>query len=301
MMNRQCIRTRDTIWKISTISALLAASIAGGCAAAPEAHLITPHATDSSSAQDAEGARGLIVGRLRFDHKLQVSPSAGGIPDALRDGETLTSGDRIDVFVQPSDDSYLYLAFCTRHEFRVRPSTGGILARAGVVTQAPRLIADDDPGPEVLYVILSREQISSTDPKLSAALGTSSPGHTPPDCGMPAQPVPSASAGQLPTPAPASPTVAASGPPPSPRIAVGSPASRPGAPGPKPSPRRPRAPRSPNPPPVPVTIRGAGHPQVVVDEDDDDIVVVRHTFVHIRTKLATPAAPVAATTAPISP
>jgi hypothetical protein len=299
MTSRQCIRDRDKTLATSAMSVLLAmAASVGGCAAGPQARAVASQATDSSLAQDRGASRGFRPGRLEFDYRLQVFPSGREIPDPLREGATLMSGDRIDVLVQPSDDSYLYLAFCTRHGFLVRPSPSGILARAGTLTHGPRLIADDDPGREVLYVILSREQISSTAPKLWAALERSSPGHARPACAVPAPPASSVSFGEPPRPYPPSPKSEPSGTrPPQPTT----PRPDPGSVGPKPMPPSGSFPQSTNAPPDSTPIRGPDGPQVVVDEDDDDIAVVRHTFVHSSPIAATRTTPVATATAPTSP
>src|SRR6185295_4234325 len=50
------------------------------------------------------------------------------------------------------------------------------------------------------YVILSGQEISESDPKLTAALASSSPGHTLANCGALAKPRSSAGLGQAPLP-----------------------------------------------------------------------------------------------------
>jgi len=45
------------------------------------------------------------------------------------------------------------------------------------------LVVDGDPGTEVLYVILSRTQLSAADPRLAVALAAKKPNNTPMDCG----------------------------------------------------------------------------------------------------------------------
>lgn len=154
----------------------------------------TPSPPDRSNKLGAPAAadeRGIYIdvqpGQLGFDHSLQVRRSATGVPHELRDGDKLISGDRIRVTVQTSVDAYLYLAFCSHHGITLYPAQGGIRTRAGVLMIAPpgggELVIDDEPGSEVLYVVVSTSELSVADPRLAAALATTRPGNTAQDCG----------------------------------------------------------------------------------------------------------------------
>src|SRR5262249_3235697 len=121
----------------------------------------------------------------------------------------LITGDRIRATVQTSENAYLYLAFCAHHELAVYPSPSGIRTRAGELTVVPpgggELVLDGVPGPEVLYVIVSRNERSLADRHLATALAAKRPSNMPVDCATNleaelAKPPSDASAIKLPTP-----------------------------------------------------------------------------------------------------
>lgn len=97
------------------------------------------------------------------------------------------SGDRIRVSIATSEDAYLYLAFCAGHKLAAYPSQRGVRTRAGKLTLVPEgdgeLVVDGDPGPEVLYLILSRTELSLADPHLAAAIAATGHGAKEVDCG----------------------------------------------------------------------------------------------------------------------
>jgi hypothetical protein len=82
----------------------------------------------------------------------------------------------------------MYLAFCAedRH-LVVFPSHGSISTPAGTTTVAPdkdaSLVVDDHLGSETLYVILSRADLVSTDPRLADAIHAAQSGEAAADCG----------------------------------------------------------------------------------------------------------------------
>jgi hypothetical protein len=82
----------------------------------------------------------------------------------------------------------MYLAFCAEdRNLVVFPSHGSISAPAGMTTVAPgkdaSLVVDGRLGSETLYVILSRADLVTTDPRLADAIHTAQPGEAAADCG----------------------------------------------------------------------------------------------------------------------
>ncbi|HSS03455.1 MAG TPA: hypothetical protein VLM79_40605 [Kofleriaceae bacterium] len=152
--------------------------------AAPE-----PPARSGSPAPGAEVTRGASAGagRLGFDHVLQVRRSATADPHELRDGDTVMTGDRIRASVATSADAYVYLVFCAGRQFQMYPSQRGVRTKAGDVVRIPQgageLVLDDQPGSEVLYLILSRNELSIADPSLASLIATTGDGSTAVDCG----------------------------------------------------------------------------------------------------------------------
>lgn len=133
--------------------------------------------------------RGLHVepGRLGFDHALEVRrPGAAG-PRDLGDGDSVTAGDRIRVSVKTSADAYLYLAFCADHQLQIYPSRRGIRTMAGELVVIPEgggdLVVDGDPGSEVLYLIVSRSELSLASPQLAQRVAAAGDPTKPVDCG----------------------------------------------------------------------------------------------------------------------
>jgi len=187
MTTRGCLRAWNTISAILVMPAIFALASCNGTLQLRNA---TPRDLGGSSVQDAaETTRGILVERPRlgFDHALQVRRSKNDVPHELHDGDTLMTGARIHASVVTAEEAYLYLAFCTHQELTLTPSHDGIRTRAGELMVVPQagveLVLDDVPGPEVLYVILSRNELSAADPRLAAALAAQRPSTTPVDCG----------------------------------------------------------------------------------------------------------------------
>lgn len=168
------------IWNAIPMS--LVASTLAGCT--------DDHKVRNADPQLDEATRGIYIehGRLGFDHALQVRRSKDAAPHELHDGDAVMSGDRIRVSVATSEEAYLYLAFCVGHELAVYPSKRGVRTRAGNLTLVPEgdgeLVVDGDPEPEVLYLILSRTEISLADPHLADAIAATGHGAKEADCGV---------------------------------------------------------------------------------------------------------------------
>lgn len=124
--------------------------------------------------------RGMAVVSLPFT--LQIGLRIRGSKEGpLSDGDTVMTGDRIQVFAQTTEDAHMYLAFCAEdRNLAVFPSHGSISTPAGMPTVAPgkdaSLIIDDHLGSETLYVILSRADLAITDPRLADAIHAAQPG-----------------------------------------------------------------------------------------------------------------------------
>ena len=131
--------------------------------------------------------RGVVVESVPFT--LQIGLRVHGSEEGLlSDGDTVMSGDRIQVFARTVEDAYMYLAFCTEdRNLTMFPPHGGISTPAGATTVAPgkdaSLVVDDHLGSETLYVILSRADLVSTDPRLADAIHAAQPGEAAADCG----------------------------------------------------------------------------------------------------------------------
>jgi hypothetical protein len=271
---------------------MLAISAMAGCTGAPQPRHATPQGAGDPTSPAGSDERGLHLerGRLGFDHALQVRRSRTGVSHELHDGDAVMTGDRMRASIQTSEDAYLYLAFCAHQELAVYPTQGGIRTRAGEVMAAPQagteLVFDGDPGPEVLYVILSRTEISVADPRLAAALAAQRPSNTPVDCGtgFEAKLVkPPNNAGSAGPTAPHSTNVLRGA------VRRKKPISSTRAPdghNPPPDPDFERFPPDPdferNPGAIVwYRVDGATGPADVVAADDDGIAVVRHAFRHV--------------------
>lgn len=289
--------SRGSTWPWNTMSAISVISALAGCAATPGGHGAGPRDPGSPpSAPDDETTRGIHVeqGRLGFDHKLEVRPSKAAMAHELHDGDTVTTGDRIRATTVTSEDAYLYVAFCARHELAIYPSQHGVRTTAGssklVLEGNGELVVDGEPGAEMLYLIVSRTELSLADPRLSAKLAAASQDGKVVDCGANLDT-------ELARPAhqdgSASPTT-----PPATRVLRGQlvpkqrmPAGHARASHWAPDPPTRGANASAPPPDEPDFIRnpgtivwygadGAGAPQDVVAADADGIAVVRYRFTH---------------------
>jgi hypothetical protein len=268
--------------------------------------------TAPAHADDRDGERGIYLDvqpdRLGFDHALQVRRSRTEVAHELHDGDQVRSGDRIRISVQTSVDAYLYLAFCSHHGITRYPASGGIRTRAGVLAVAPAdggdLVIDDEPGTEVLYVVVSTSELAVADPRLAAALAPTRPSTRAQDCG----PALDASLRSPPSSTPSSTAMAT---PPAPRPQIARPLVIRGertARRPLPTEAKPDDPYAPSTstpagappklrevappaPPDPDFVRSPGNvvwyrrdtrgARAVVAADPTGIALVRHTFAHV--------------------
>ena len=241
-----------------------------------------PRAGAAHAPDSADDTRGLDV-RASFEHALQIRRSSSDLPRELRDGDPVVSGDRIRVVVKTSVDAYLYLAFCEHHSLTAYPSPRGIRTRADEPTFIPSVsdfVVDDEPGPEVLYIIASQAELTASAPSLARVLAVQPPGGAPVAClsglvGINA-PAPAASASD-PCASQPCPDRRVTPPPtnlrrqPLPRK-------------PSPPPQASRPPPPPAAPPDPDYERNHGgiswYPAVTADSDG--IAMVRYEFTHVR-------------------
>lgn len=181
---------------MTSCSCILAGSsiaMAAVCAAAPPS--VQPRAQGAVSPErggiDPPGVgsdeRGMAVESAPFT--LQIGVRIHGSKEGpLSDGDTIMTGDRIQVFTQTTEDAHLYLAYCAEdRKLAVFPSHGSISTPAGMTAVAPgkdaSLVVDDRLGSETLYVILSRADLVTTDPRLADAIHAAQSGGTVADCG----------------------------------------------------------------------------------------------------------------------
>ena len=249
---------------------LLAISVLAGCTSTAQARKATMQELRGASSQGGpDETRGIVIDRPRlgFDLALQVRRSRNGVPHELHDGDTVMTGDRMRATVQTSEDAYLYLAFCAHQELTIYPPQGGIRTRAGELILVPQagaeLVFDGDLGTEVLYVILSRTELSMAGPHLEQALATQRPREAPVDC--------KASLAAKRAKPPSNQRAARSSTAGSTKVPTSSSSGVP----------------LPSPPPDPDFERSPGDsdaatgPGKAVDADGDGIAVVRHTFPHV--------------------
>lgn len=114
----------------------------------------------------------------------------------VRDGGTVMSGDRIQIFVRTTRDAHLYLAYCSQQAadprypgLMVFPPQGSIPVKANDVAIAPdraaEIVLDNNLGPESLYLILSRIDLPVADPRVADAIAAARRGTATGDCGDP--------------------------------------------------------------------------------------------------------------------
>jgi uncharacterized protein DUF4384 len=168
-------------------------AMAAVCAAAPPP--VQPRARGAVSPErggsDPPGVgsdeRGMTVESAPF--VLQIGVRIHGSKEGpLSDGDTIMTDDRIQVFTQTTEDAHLYLAYCAEdRKLAVFPSHGSISTPAGTTTVAPgkdaSLVVDDRLGSETLYVIMSRADLVTTDPRLADAIHAAQSGGAAADCG----------------------------------------------------------------------------------------------------------------------
>jgi hypothetical protein len=136
-----------------------------------------------------EVTRGLhiVEGRLGFDPAIQVHRSDTAGLHELHDGDSVITGDGIRASVRTSADAYVYLAFCADQRLEMYPSQRGVRARAGELVLLPEggreLLVDEHAESEVLYLILSRNDLPMADPDLAALVAATGDTSNAVDCG----------------------------------------------------------------------------------------------------------------------
>jgi hypothetical protein len=182
--------SRDSTGLWNAISAISVTAALASCAGTPGAHGAVPQEPGASpSAAGDESTRSIRVvqGELGFDHSLQVRRSKEAPPHELHDNGTVMTGDRIRATVVTSEDAYLYVAFCMGDELTLYPPQRGVRTAAGASKLVPEgnsdMMVDGEPGTEVLYLIVSRTELSLADPHLSAKLAAASQEGKIADCG----------------------------------------------------------------------------------------------------------------------
>ncbi len=129
-----------------------------------------------------------------LDTRLAVHRSQGKRSitlDELRSGDVIMDGDRLQLSARTSSDSYLYVAFCSQRwqipgvpGLSVFPAQGEVRLSANRMTQVPvRLVVDNHPGIETLYVILSRHELSRSDARLAEVLAIARREQNTAECG----------------------------------------------------------------------------------------------------------------------
>jgi hypothetical protein len=120
---------------------------------------------------------------------LRVALRINGVArGGFRDGELVRSGDHLQLTIQTREASHVYLAYCTRdRELAWFPPRGSVVTRPdeAVIAPAPNaaIVLDDNLGPEVLYVVVSRSELSLADPELGKAVERARGGGSAADCG----------------------------------------------------------------------------------------------------------------------
>ena len=154
------------IWNAISMNLAILVACSGGNAATPGGNAATRNMR--------------VVDPIFFDHHLEVRGTATSDPRMLhREGESVEDGDRIQalVTVTSREDVYLYLGYCDGHEFAMFPQQGGLRAEAGRETRIPPgdggLKISGDSKSEVLYLILSKSELSLASPDLAVKIASS--------------------------------------------------------------------------------------------------------------------------------
>jgi hypothetical protein len=116
---------------------------------------------------------------IYFAHQLTRRSGSSDQPVLIRhrQGDKVAKGDYIQASVTPKEAVYLYLGFCNGSEFALFPKAGSVWAEAGRETRIPpgdqglRIGADSKS--EVLYLILSKVELSLSSPDLTIKIASS--------------------------------------------------------------------------------------------------------------------------------
>lgn len=122
----------------------------------------------------------VLTNPIVFEHRLEARRQNSAIHRRLRPrDDSVSNGDLLQVFVKASQDVYLYLGYCERHEFALFPPAGVVVRaeakrEARIPPEQGALEINSDAKSEVIYVILSTEELSLASPDLAVKLATSS-------------------------------------------------------------------------------------------------------------------------------
>lgn len=111
--------------------------------------------------------------QISFEHGLTLT-SPGSKPRPLHQGDYVTTGDEIRAFVRPKESVFVYIGYCDGNEFALYPPKDQpLLAESQQKTEIGPLTVLEGSRPEVVYVIVSRAEISLANPDLAIAIAQS--------------------------------------------------------------------------------------------------------------------------------
>lgn len=122
----------------------------------------------------------VLTNPIVFEHRLEARRQGSSIRRILRpQGDSVSNGDRLQAFVKAAQDVYLYLGYCDGHEFALFPPVGAVVRaeakrEARIPPEHGALEIASDAKSEVIYVILSTEELSLASPDLAVKRATSS-------------------------------------------------------------------------------------------------------------------------------
>lgn len=110
-----------------------------------------------------------------------VHDTSIALPDVVSGQTVLVGGDRLQLSIRTSQNGYLYLAFCSQRDIRSRyhglsvfPAHGSLRLTANVTHSVPslpdELVLDDQPGPQTIFVVVSKSERFRLDSALNDIL-----------------------------------------------------------------------------------------------------------------------------------
>lgn len=122
----------------------------------------------------------ILTNPIVFEHRLEARRQNSSMHRRLRPkGDSVSDGDQLHALVKASQDVYLYLGYCDGHEFALFPPVGGVVRaeakrEARIPPEQGALEIKSDVPSEVIYLILSTEELSLASPDLAVKLAISS-------------------------------------------------------------------------------------------------------------------------------
>jgi hypothetical protein len=126
--------------------------------------------------------------RIVFEHQVEARrPETSAHRILHRKGDSVTDGDWIQAVVTPKEDVYLHIGYCDGKKFALfPPQPGSLRAEAGREARIPPgdggFKISGDSKSEVLYLILSKTELSLASPDLAVKIASSG-GSVDGDCG----------------------------------------------------------------------------------------------------------------------